>query len=162
MVRTIQDFLEQWKTETESTLKIFNNLTDASLQTAIPGGRTLGRLVNHLVETLTELPHKLGLPIQEDFTQYTTVADLIAAYTRNADQVAEAVENNWNDYTLLQEQAMYNGQWKNGLSLYILIIHQTHHRGQMTVLMRMAGLKVPGLYGPAKEEWEAWGQEALA
>jgi len=31
----------------------------------------------------------------------------------------------------------------------------------MTVLMRMAGIKVPGIYGPSKEEWEAWGEVAL-
>jgi uncharacterized damage-inducible protein DinB len=27
----------------------------------------------------------------------------------------------------------------------------------MTVLMRQAGIKVPGIYGPSKEEWEAMG-----
>jgi hypothetical protein len=26
----------------------------------------------------------------------------------------------------------------------------------MTVLMRFAGLEVPGVYGPAKEEWVAY------
>ncbi len=28
-------------------------------------------------------------------------------------------------------------------------------RGQMTVLMRQAVLAVPGIYGPAEEEWAA-------
>jgi uncharacterized damage-inducible protein DinB len=37
----------------------------------------------------------------------------------------------------------------------LLIQHQAHHRGQLTVLMRQADLKVPGVYGPNKEEWEA-------
>jgi len=41
-----------------------------------------------------------------------------------------------------------------------LIQHQNHHRGQMTVLMRQAGLTVPGIYGPAKEEWGNFGMEA--
>lgn len=30
----------------------------------------------------------------------------------------------------------------------------------MTVLMRQAGLPVPGIYGPAKEEWTTFGLEA--
>lgn len=30
----------------------------------------------------------------------------------------------------------------------------------MTVLMRQAGLTVPGIYGPAKEEWATFGMEA--
>lgn len=42
----------------------------------------------------------------------------------------------------------------------VLIQHQNHHRGQMTVLMRQAGLPVPGIYGPAKEEWTTFGLEA--
>ena len=43
------------------------------------------------------------------------------------------------------------------LTLQILLFHQTHHRGQMTVLMRQAGLPVPGMYGPAKEDWAKYG-----
>jgi hypothetical protein len=30
----------------------------------------------------------------------------------------------------------------------------------MTVLMRQAGLKVPGVYGPAREEWAGMGMQA--
>ncbi len=39
----------------------------------------------------------------------------------------------------------------------ILLLHQTHHRGQMTVLMRQAGLPVAGMYGPTKEDWAKYG-----
>ena len=56
---------------------------------------------------------------------------------------------------------MYGEDWKNSLSLWVLITHQIHHRGQMTVLMRQAGLVVPGIYGPAKEEWVAIGIPAM-
>lgn len=38
-----------------------------------------------------------------------------------------------------------------GKFLRMLIDHQTHHRGQMTVLLRQAGLTVPGVMGPTKE-----------
>ena len=41
----------------------------------------------------------------------------------------------------------------------MLIGHQTHHRSQMTVLMRQAGLVVPEVYGPAKEGWAAYGAQ---
>jgi uncharacterized damage-inducible protein DinB len=44
---------------------------------------------------------------------------------------------------------------------FVLITHQIHHRAQMTVLMRLAGLKVPGVCGPAKEEWKAMGMPAM-
>jgi hypothetical protein len=47
----------------------------------------------------------------------------------------------------------------NGSLLLFLLQHQSHHRGQMTVLMRQAGLSVPGIYGPSKEEWARFGME---
>ena len=50
---------------------------------------------------------------------------------------------------------MYGESWSRGAVLMSLIVHQAHHRGQMTVLMRQAGLRVPGVYGPAKEDWAA-------
>jgi len=36
--------------------------------------------------------------------------------------------------------------------LQTLVVHQIHHRGQMSVLMRQAGLVPPGIYGPTREE----------
>ena len=36
--------------------------------------------------------------------------------------------------------------------LLSLVVHQIHHRGQMSVLMRQAGLVPPGIYGPTREE----------
>lgn len=161
MIRTIHDFLDRWREEKEATLKIFNALTDESLQEAVPGGRTLGRLANHIIETLSELPHKAGLPIEEQTSSYATVKEIVAAYEKAADLVANSVVDHWDDDKLLEEQNMYGEMWKNGLSLWVLVVHQTHHRGQITVLMRFAGLKVPGVYGPSKEEWVAYGREPL-
>jgi uncharacterized damage-inducible protein DinB len=71
--------------------------------------------------------------------------------------MAEQVGENWTDETLLVTDNMYGETWKRGFSLFLLVTHEAHHRGQMTVLMRQAGLTVPGVYGPAKEEWAAIG-----
>jgi uncharacterized damage-inducible protein DinB len=57
-----------------------------------------------------------------------------------------------------EELIDFIGQKKpNGTLLMFLLQHQNHHRGQMTVLMRQAGLTVPGIYGPSKEEWANFG-----
>jgi uncharacterized damage-inducible protein DinB len=32
----------------------------------------------------------------------------------------------------------------------------------MTVLMRQAGLRVPAMYGPAKEDWAEWDMQPPA
>ncbi len=162
MFHKITDFLGVWESESAATLKIFHNLTDQYLsQTVYPGGRTLGRLANHIIETLTEMPHKLGLGIEESSADFHTVTELTAGYKKHAEILASAIKEKWTDANLDATTNMYGEEWKNGFSLWVLITHQIHHRAQMTVLMRQAGLKVPGIYGPAKEEWSAMGMKPM-
>ena len=52
----------------------------------------------------------------------------------------------------------YGERWTRGYTLQALVGHQVHRRGQMTVLMRQAGLRVPGVF--AREEWSAFGMAA--
>ncbi len=161
MLRTIQDFFDKWNYESESTLKCFQNLTDESLKQQIPGGRTLGRLANHITDTVIEMPQQVGLPIELKVKNYTTVQELIDAYREASDALIAAIFDNWNDASLEKEMPMYGETWKNGSTLWALIVHQAHHRGQLTALMRFAGLKVPGVYGPSKEEWQAMNMQPL-
>ncbi|MEW5994556.1 MAG: DinB family protein, partial [Candidatus Zixiibacteriota bacterium] len=56
------------------------------------------------------------------------------------------------------QDEMYGEKWERRFTLLALIQHQIHHRGQMTVLMRQAGLKVPSIYGPVLEDWAQYGQ----
>lgn len=161
MIRKIDDFKLSWERESQNTLRIFEKLTDESLSQAIPGGRTLGRLANHIIETLSELPSKVKLPVEEKPATNATVKELVKDYREKSDQVLKAVTENWTDASLEEEHNLYGEPWKNGFSLWVLITHQTHHRAQMTVLMRFAGLTVPGIYGPAREEWIAWGRTPL-
>jgi uncharacterized damage-inducible protein DinB len=165
MFRTIEDFQKAWAYEAEMSGKMLNNLTDASLGQAVTnGGRSLGFLSWHLTITLGEMLGLVGLNIDapEVDSEYPAVATEIAeTYEKAAKSVSEEVAANWTDLTLLQSDEMYGETWTRGLTLYYLIMHQTHHRGQMTVLMRQAGIVVPGAYGPAKEEWVAMGAPVL-
>ncbi|MFN6964537.1 MAG: DinB family protein [Pyrinomonadaceae bacterium] len=166
MLRTIEDFRKDWHYEAESTQKIIDALTDESLaQKVTPEGRSLGFLAWHLTQTLGEMLGHTGLKIDApgfDRECPASAAEISAAYRTAADSVTQEVTANWTDATLLDEDNMYGETWARGLTLFYLIAHQAHHRGQMTVLMRQAGLKVPGVYGPSKEEWEAHGMPAMA
>lgn len=156
MLRHVQDFEKAWQYESEMTLKLFGNLTDAALaQRVTPQGRSLGKLAWHLVVSLNMIT-EAGLPIaapQDDNAVPTTVAEIIAAYKAGAASVRAQVTQYWPDAVLLEEVPMYGEQWAKGYVLWAMLLHQTHHRAQMTVLMRQAGLRVPGIYGPAREEW---------
>ena len=162
MINSLQEFIQTWTFESASTLKLLRQLTDQSLhQEVYPGGRTLGRLANHVVETLTELPSKLQLGITEEHPHFTTAAELVSNYERCSAQLIDAIKNKWTNADLLVKNMMYGEEWANAFSLQVLILHQAHHRGQMTVLMRQAGLVVPGVYGPAREEWVAMGSPEM-
>jgi uncharacterized damage-inducible protein DinB len=165
MYRKIEDFQRSLKYETEETLKLFSTLTDESLnQKDYDGGRTLGFLAWHIVCSfgmVTEAGLDVGAPSFESETP-KTVAEIVNGFQEASDRVAEKVGANWTDETLLTEDQMYGETWKKGFTLYAMISHLAHHRGQITVLMRQAGLKVHGVYGPAKEEWAEMGMPAMA
>ena len=162
MFRNLADFHGTWAHEAASTVKLMEQLTDESLSQAIyPGGRTLGRLANHLIETLTEMPHHMGLGIEEEKPAYTKAADIVSNYKRCSEQLTRVIASTLTDENLDETANMYGQQWAHRFTLGVLVLHQVHHRAQMTVLMRQAGLKVPGLYGPSKEEWEQMGMNAL-
>ena len=158
MFRRVDDFLKTWTYETEATLKILRALTEASLsQPVAPGGRTLGYLAWHCVLTLPEMMKHAGIPATgpaQDAPQ-PPLAGMVREYEACARALAEELPRQWTDAMLSEMIPMYGEQWSRGGVLSALILHQVHHRAQMTVLMRQAGLKVPGLYGPAREEWAA-------
>jgi uncharacterized damage-inducible protein DinB len=162
MLRRIADFQKTWAGETAATLKIFRALTDASLAQVVgPEGRSLGRLGAHITETLPEMMGHAGLQIGlAEAPEPKSAAQLVAAFEVGARAVGESVAREWTDAMLAESVPMYGETWTRGEVLMALIVHQAHHRGQMTVLMRQAGLKVPGIYGPAREEWAAMGMPA--
>lgn len=163
MYRTIEDFLADYAYEREATGKVLAALTDASLaQRVSPAGRSLGQLAWHVVETVFEMPTQAGLVLEVARPQAmpTTAAALAESYAAAAAGVAGAVAAQWSDAALLEEIAMYGERWRRGRALWAFVKHEAHHRGQMTVLMRQAGLAVPGVYGPAREEWAAFGMQA--
>ncbi|NNE66537.1 MAG: hypothetical protein HKN33_08210 [Pyrinomonadaceae bacterium] len=166
MFRKIADFEKMWTYEVDQTTKLFKLLTDDSLsQSVTESGRELGFLAWHLAQTMEEMLKLVGLKINAPTPEDPcprSAAEICEAFVLGGKSVLEEVKNHWNDETLLEEDAMYGETWKRGETLLYLIAHQTHHRGQITVLMRQAGLKVIGVYGPAKEEWEELGMPALA
>jgi uncharacterized damage-inducible protein DinB len=165
MYTSISQFLKDWNYESNSTIKMLNNLTDESLgQKVAPDGRSLGFIAWHLTQTIPEMMGKTGLKIDgpsEDSPVAKSAKEIKDTFEKTASSLAEQIKKNWNDEVLKTEDDMYGEKWQRGLTLYYLLLHQAHHRGQMTVLMRQAGLKVPGIYGPSKEEWAAYGMEPM-
>ncbi|MCB0724976.1 MAG: DinB family protein [Ignavibacteriae bacterium] len=165
MYRKVQDFLDNWAYESSATAKVLGNLTDESLgQKVTDDGRSLGFLAWHTVVTIPDMMGRTGLKIDgpafED-PMPSTAAEIKQAYEKAAASLADQISKEWNDDSLNTEDDMYGENWKKGQSLHNFLTHEIHHRAQMTVLMRQAGLKVPGVYGPSKEEWANYGMEPM-
>ncbi|MCK6479823.1 MAG: hypothetical protein HUU06_12950 [Planctomycetaceae bacterium] len=159
---SVKEFVADWRDESAKTALVMAALTDASLERRVgPEDRTLGRIAWHVVHTVGEMMSRTGLPVEVLPEKVPASAAAIAAAQRKAAEgLATAVEGAWKDADLLLEDDMYGMRWKRGMTVGGLIAHEIHHRGQMTVLMRQAGLRVPGVYGPAREEWAGFGMPA--
>ncbi|MDF2679153.1 MAG: DinB family protein, partial [Brevibacillus sp.] len=96
----------------------------------------------------------------EDYPVPTTAQFIADSYHQASNAFVKALKKEWTDHTLQERIEFIGQQMPNGSLLMFLIQHQSHHRGQMTVLMRQAGLTVPGIFGPSKEEWAKFGMEA--
>ncbi|MED3563728.1 DinB family protein [Bacillus xiapuensis] len=164
MYTSINEFVGEWNQEMESTQKVFDALTDSSLQQAVsPEDRTLGRIAWHIVLSTPEMLNEFGIKVGavENATTVPTSAKVIADTFRKvtADTI-DAVKHQWSDDSLKEMKNVFGMDMPKAVTLSLLIKHIIHHRGQLTVLMRQAGLKVPGVYGPAREEWSQMGMEA--
>jgi len=163
MFTSLQDFKNSWKRESEGIENIFSALTVGSLdQKIIEGQWTLGETAWHIVKTIPEMMGHTGLTMEKP-CDYKSLEknpeEILNTFRKVSEEFIKQLDDKWNDSTLQEEDNMYGEKWKKGTTLMVLIVHQGHHRGQMTVLMRQAGLKVPGVYGPAKEEWKKYGME---
>jgi uncharacterized damage-inducible protein DinB len=162
MYRTITDFLDDWGYEHEATVKVFSALTDPALaQRVTPKGRSLGKLAGHITVSLSEMISRTGLAFEgpsEDAPQPASASEITRTYKNAGTALGRGIQESWKDSDLDQKIEMYRGeQWEKRAVLLALIRHQIHHRAQMTVLMRQAGLRVAGCYGPSFEEWTEFG-----
>lgn len=164
MYRKLEDFIKDWTIESESTIKIFNNLTDESLTKKVNENvRTAGRIAWHITTSISEMAHRTGLTfktVDENSLLPETAKEIVDAYKEASENLLSEIKANWNDETLNIEDDMYGEKWKRGTTLGVIISHQIHHRAQLTVIMRLNGLNVPGVYGPSKEEWTNYGMPA--
>ncbi|MEF2968420.1 DinB family protein [Paenibacillus sp. M1] len=164
MFTKIADFVKEWEAELKLTEKVMAVLTDESLpREVIPGRRTLGDIAWHLAVS----PHYMsgfGLVFDgpEGGERVPESAAFIAReYGKVSRALLDAVSKQWNDESLLESTEVMGQPYIIGETLRFTIMHQAHHRGQMTVLMRQAGLKIPEVYGQTYDSWVEAGMEPL-
>lgn len=157
MYHSIEEFIQEWEREAGLTVTVLEALTDESLSYKMPVEyRTIGELAWHIVTSLHEMLSRTGLDFEgaaHESVEPATAQEFVDSYRQSSHNLISAMKGQWTDGTLNVEDDMYGQKWPRKLTLSVLNAHQIHHRGQLTVLMRFAGLRVPGMYGPSREEW---------
>ena len=81
---------------------------------------------------------------------------LIKALEKTAADARAALENTTDDHLMTPWRLLARGQVVQETPRYVAmrdaIDHWAHHRGQMTVYLRLMDAKVPALYGPSADE----------
>lgn len=129
-----------------------------------PTSVTLGRLAEHL----TEMPQWATITMTQDGIEMTTgrPADYVRPATRAAvlaqfDAYLKAGRANLAGKTdaefaapwtlKMQGQKVFTMP-KAAVMRNFVLNHMIHHRGQLTVYLRMLGVPVPSIYGPSGDE----------
>ncbi len=166
MFETIASFRGAYENQITATQRLMNALTDASLaQVVAEGYRTLGRIAWHLTTSVGDTMRRTGLEIAGPPVRApvpATAKEVADAYATASLSTLSQVTGKWNDETLRVVDDMYGEPWTRGYTLLAMIVHEAHHRGQMTVLMRQAGCEVPDVVGPSKQSWARWGMQPPA
>lgn len=161
MYHTIDEFLAEWTYESDSTQQILDLLNDDSLGTKVKEGeRSLGYLAWHTIVSVHEMMSRVGLEFtapHHDAPMPESAIEIADGYRQANMAFQEAIRSQWTNANLSDENDMYGEMWTNATTLNVLVKHQIHHRGQMTMLMRLAGLLMKGIYGPSREEWMSYG-----
>ncbi|WP_152655130.1 DinB family protein [Oceanobacillus sp. CFH 90083] len=156
MYRTVNDFLAEWSQSADGTKAVLNALEDDKLdQSIVEGHNSLGWLGWHLVNSPVFFMSLVGIDLKSAYDPDnvpTKASEILEAYEVISKSVVEKVKEELSDEAFVNEVADFGGPAPKGSILRMLVSHQIHHRGQMTVLLRQAGLQVPGVMGPTKEE----------
>jgi uncharacterized damage-inducible protein DinB len=156
MYRKVDDFIQEWENASNGTLRALEAYTDEKLDQKITEGHNSLRWLGwHLATAPLYFAGQLGLDLKgpENPSKVPETAnEIVTAYRTVSNELKEAVQKTYTDEDLTENIDMHGTPTPRGAVLRTIIDHQTHHRGQITVLLRQAGLKVPGVMGPTKEE----------
>lgn len=159
-----QIFAAEMRQETASTRKMLERLPGEKFGwQPHEKSMTLERIAGHIVEMLMWTGATLTQDELDfstfDYTPkvYTDSAELIADLDKNLAEAVEILNNTPNEamtenWTLRNGEQIYFTMPKAAVLRSMVMNHIIHHRGQLSVYMRLLDIPVPGVYGPSADE----------
>ncbi len=159
----IEVFLAHWENEAQKTIALLKTLPiDQYDFRPDAGGRSVGELAWHLAEIdglmsfgLDTGAFAFGMKVP-NLERPRTVEALAPAYERIHREAAARIRK-LTPADLDRTVTFFGGrQMPIRIILWdALLHHYIHHRGQLSLINRVAGGKSPGMYGPNREEMAA-------
>ncbi len=161
-MNAVESFFAVWDREAQKTVDLLKMLPSGKYDfRPDAGGRSLGELAWHLAEldayvsygvasgafTADAKPPNIKRPIK--------VEELAPGYKRVHEEARERLRT-LKPIDLEKEMQFFGStQTVSALLWNIMLLHLVHHRGQLSVLVRLAGGVVPELFGPTREQSRA-------
>ncbi len=160
----IDTLLPEFDRETGTTRRLLTRVPDGALGWQ-PHERsmTLGRLAAHLAHIPTWANHVVGgdsfdIAAGADTAKdAASVAELLVVFDRNVTAARARIVGRLDGelrvpWTLTRgDQALFTLP-KIVVLRYFLFNHLIHHRGQLSVYLRMRDVPIPAIYGPSADE----------
>jgi uncharacterized damage-inducible protein DinB len=160
MSKELQTFLDTWDEETKKTVAMLQSLpTDKYDFRPDAGGRSLGELGWHLAEAEAYMTYGIERGAFEmgakppGMERPKKVEELAPGFERvHADAVQRVRKLTPAD--LDREIMFFTGSPVTIRQILwtMLLNHEIHHRGQLSLMCRLAGGSAPAPYGPNREE----------
>lgn len=156
-------FLEELKAETESTRKCLERIPETLFEFK-PHPKSMN--MGYLSLLVAEIPLWIALMIEDGEIEFATfkhqeaktTQELVAHFEDNLKRAEKALQNVTEETLNKTFSLKANGQVlfssPVGENIGTTINHWVHHRGQLTVYMRLNDIPVPSIYGPSADEKE--------
>lgn len=156
-------FIQIWEREFKTTLKLLNQYPAEKLSLKpAEKSRSAKELAWTFVieeQTLIGGAVKGQIDFQNMPQPPSSLPEIISAYERNHQEMIEKVrampDAEFNKTMKFMTGPKQTGDMRKADILWTSIMDTIHHRGQLSVYLRMAGGKVPSIYGPSLDE--PWG-----
>lgn len=123
----------------------------------------MGRLATHIAEMFGWTPATLRQP-ELDFEKFDykpyeppTTADLLEFFDKNVTEAIETLKSTpdevfMENWTMRKGEQVYFTLPKIAVMRSFVMNHIVHHRGQLSVYLRLNDIAVPSIYGPSADE----------
>ena len=164
---TQKELIAEFDRETAKTRKLLEAIPDGADWNYKPHDKSmsLGHLAGHLTDfvgdwglnTLTKDQIEFGGDQQWKPYIPASKAELLEKFDTNLKGTREALVKTTGDtwdrnWKFIWAGTAYIDQPKHQVFREAVLDHMIHHRGQMSVYLRMLNAKVPGTYGPSADE----------